>query len=111
MFLRKLSTTTQRHLSKYNPFAEFKSDVNKTIDRHIQMTNTILKFTMGGFGALGFGLVILYQKTETDKKELNDKIDNNTKALNDKIDNNTKELNDKLDLIMIQIAKPKKSWF
>ena len=60
------------HLRKYNPFIEFKTDINRTLDRHIQINNTIM---MAGFGALGGGMVMLYQKTEIDKKELNQKID------------------------------------
>ncbi len=104
MFMRKISTAAQRHLHQYNPFVEFKTDIRQTMDKHIQMTNMILKSTMSvmtmGFGALGGGLVMLYQKTETDKKDLNDKIDHNTK-----------ELNTKMDLILTQISKPKNSWF
>ncbi len=134
MAMRKFSTATKRHLRQYNPFIEFKTDMTKTMDKHFQMTNTIMRFTIAGFGALGGGLVMLYQKTEIDKKELNAKIDNNTKDLNDKIDSNTKELNDKLDtktkelndkldtktkelndkldLILMQMhTEPSKSWF
>ncbi len=104
MFARKISSMTQRHLRQYNPFVEFKSDVRIILDKHIQMTNMI---TITGFGAMGGGLVMLYQKTESDKKELKEDV----KELNAKMDNNTKELNAKMDLILTQISTPKKTWF
>ncbi len=129
MFVRKLSSMAQRHLRQYNPFVEFKSDVhtvvrecksdvyatirdfkvnvNNILDKHIQMTNIVVGITIAGFGGLGGGLVMLYQKTEFDKKELNDKIDNNRNEINSKVS----ELNAKLDLILSQISTPKKTWF
>ncbi len=118
MFIRKLSTTTQRHLRQYNPFVEFKTDVrtiirdfktdvNNTLDKHIQMTNMV---TIAGFGGLGGGLAMLYNKTETDKKELKEDA-KELNAKSDKIEANAKELNTKMDLILIQISKPKNSWF
>ncbi len=100
MFIRKLSTMTRRHMREYNPLVEFKKDIRNNI---IDFKSDVFRFAMAGFGAMGFGMVILYKKTETDKNQLNVKID--------KIENNAKELNAKMDLILIQISKPKNSWF
>ncbi len=111
MFIRKLSTMTRRHMREYNPLVEFKKDIRNNI---IDFKSDVFRFAMAGFGAMGFGIVILYKKTETDKNQLNVKIENNAKELNvkiDKIENNAKELNAKMDLILIQISKPKNSWF
>ena len=97
MFTRMFTTMAKqsaKHLRGYNPFVEFKSDINRTLDKHIHMSNTILDkhiqmnntIMMAGFGALGGGMAMLYQKTEVDKKDLNHKIDTNTADLDKRID-------------------------
>jgi hypothetical protein len=92
-----------KHLRGYNHFVEFKSDINRTLDKHIHMNNTIM---MAGFGALGGGMVMLYQKTEVDKKELNHKIDKRIDHLDKRIDH----LDQKLGEVLILMTAPKK-WF
>jgi uncharacterized protein YjeT (DUF2065 family) len=117
MFKKMFSTMTQqsaKHLRGYNPFVEFKSDINRTLDKHIHMSNTILdkhiqmnnNIMMVGFGALGGGIVLLYQKTEMDKKELNQKIDTNKIELDQRIDHIDQKLTQVLSLM-----NARKGWF
>jgi hypothetical protein len=84
----KKAFTTMAHLRGYNPFVEFKSDTNRIIDKHITTNNTIMSNIMTtmyiGFGALGGGVVMLYQKSETDKKEIDQKLDKVLSALETK---------------------------
>ena len=54
------------------------------MDQHIQSTNTILNVHTGLMIA---GFTALYTKTESDKKDLNTKIDTNKDELNKRIDN------------------------
>jgi uncharacterized protein YlxW (UPF0749 family) len=127
MFRKMFSTMTHqsaKHLRGYNPFVEFKSDINRTLDKHIQMNNTIIDrmmaTMMAGFGALGGGIVILYQKTEVDKKELDHKIDTNKVELDKRIDHLDKRMehlehrmdhiDQKLDEVLALMTAPKK-WF
>jgi lantibiotic modifying enzyme len=84
---------------------EFKSDMKYIMDKHMQMNNNLLDkhvkwntMLLGfGFGAMGIGFTILYNKSEQDKNALNDKIDRNTTELHTKIDRNTTELHTKID--------------
>ncbi len=92
MFSRVFSTASKQaagQLRTYNPFLEFKSDINQTLDRHVQMTNRIsdrlgMIDMMQSFyiGGMVFGFSLLYFKSKTDKKELNDKIE----LINSKLD-------------------------
>lgn len=110
MFKKAFTTMAHqsvKHLRGYNPFVEFKSDTNRIIDKHITMNNTIMSNIMTtmcvGFGALGSGMVMLYQKSETDKKELYQKSETDKKELNQKIDSVQKELNQKIDSVQKEL--------
>lgn len=91
-----MTQQSAKHLRGYNPFVEFKSDINRTLDKHIQMNNIIIGCVMttmmAGFGALGGGIIVLYQKTEIDKKELNHKIDSNKIELDERINHLDKRM-------------------
>ncbi len=138
MFSRALSTASKQgaaQLRKYNPFVEFKSDINRVLDQHIQTTNHIVNkhiqstnHTINNHtqttnraldkhaqmtnwimtfyaGGMALGFNLLYTKSETDKKELNSKIETNAKELNSKIETNAKELNSKIELLDNKLDK------